>query len=524
MRSTFWMIGDSRMKRVFWLLLTTTGLALLSGCTPFTHVLQSTESAVARAAPPELLPPLSAPPGPPAFLPPASLPKPAPYRPPDVYRPKPELAPPPKESRPTVAAVYRGPVVPIGLDTVLRLVPDQNGQIALAREKVREASLANDLADKRWLPDLYVGASYYRHENGIQDFEGRLIRSSYGSLFAGVELRSKLDLRDLVFAKVDAERKIWQRSGQLARLGHENLLDAAGTYVDLLAARSAEAIGKQMEKNLTKLLSEAQKKFDIDKALKGAAKAELERVRAELFGQQQLNRKLREGGNTAAARLIYLLGLDPASEVVPVDRQLVMFDLIDMRLPPQVLVEAALTSGPGIRELEGLVGLIESARAKSEGPGRLLPTLEVWVGEGAFGAGPGSRSNWDNRADLCVNAKWNLTDLFTSRERTLMVQSQSQQAQLGLMDLRAKLTLGVQEAREAILSGRDQIKLGKDQIQFATEVYQNASARKDRTVLEVLFAIKSLTLAEYDYLRAVREYDKAQLRLLLLTGTVDPSH
>ena len=78
------------------------------------------------------------------------------------------------------------------------------------------------------------GTAYYRwHEGGIQDFDGQFIHSSYGSLFAGLEMRGKLDLRETAYQRIDAERKVWQQKGELSKLTSETLLDAAGTYVDL---------------------------------------------------------------------------------------------------------------------------------------------------------------------------------------------------------------------------------------------------------------------------------------------------
>src|SRR5206468_11640310 len=121
--------------------------------------------------------------------------------------------------------------LPISLDTVLRLAEEQNGQIALARERVREATAEKHL--KQWLPDLYVGTAYYRHEGGIQNEDGTLTRSSFGAMFGGMEVRGRFDLREAVFQRVDAERKVWQQKGELSKLSSENLLDAANTYVDL---------------------------------------------------------------------------------------------------------------------------------------------------------------------------------------------------------------------------------------------------------------------------------------------------
>src|SRR5262245_738228 len=67
------------------------------------------------------------------------------------------------------------PVLPVSLDAVFRLAEGQNPQLAVARARVQQAFAERDLAAQRWLPDIHVGAGYYRHEGGIQDQDGRLI-------------------------------------------------------------------------------------------------------------------------------------------------------------------------------------------------------------------------------------------------------------------------------------------------------------------------------------------------------------
>src|SRR5262249_55065756 len=160
--------------------------------------------------------------------------------------------------------------------------------------------------------------------------------------------------------------------GELAKLTSENLLDAANTYVDLLAARTAEAIGKELESKYRELLKEAEKR-----AKAAEWQEEDYRVQTEIKGQQQVNRKLRGQARSAAAKLNYLLGLDPDTDLVVFDPKLTAFDLVDMAVPPQVLVDQALSSGPGIREVEGLLAVIEEARQKASGAGRFLPTMEI---------------------------------------------------------------------------------------------------------------------------------------------------
>ncbi len=66
-----------------------------------------------------------------------------------------------------------GQPIPINLDTVLRLAEEKNSRIELARERVNESLLESQLASRAWLPQVYAGVGYFRHEGGIQNEDGR---------------------------------------------------------------------------------------------------------------------------------------------------------------------------------------------------------------------------------------------------------------------------------------------------------------------------------------------------------------
>ena len=406
--------------------------------------------------------------------------------------------------------------IPISIDAVLRLAQDQNGEVAVAREKLAEAFGEADVAAKGWIPDLTVGGSFYRHDGGIQDFNGNLIRSHYSSLFGGLEVRGKFNVHEFTYQKLDAARKVWKQRGELSKLTSEKLLDATSTYIDLLAARSGEAVAGELEKKLALLLDDVKKMETIDPI----ARSEVVRVQGELDAQHLIKRKLREGANAAAAKLIYLLGLDPTSELLIMDKTLAPVELVDVSGPPEKLVSQVLVNGPGIQELEGLLALIDDALARSHSPARYMPVVEMCLLEGGFGAGPGASLRWDNRFDLGLHARWNLTDFLLRKEKLHVNQSRIQQAQLTYHDLRGKLTLALFEAREVSLSSKEQIQLGEQQIRSAEKAYQFSIERvgKAKSPLETLLAIRSLAGAQLAYITAIREYDKAQLRLFILTG------
>jgi outer membrane protein TolC len=440
--------------------------------------------------------------------------------------PKPQA---PENSPPFLSSGHAGEcaegshVVPISLDTLLRLAEDQNLQVAQARAKVDEAVAQQDLA-KRWLPDLYVGMAYYRHEGGIQLENGDLIHSSTGAMLSGVDLHGCFDPHELAYQQVSAERRAWQQKGELSRITADTLLDAATTYIDLLAAQAALAINRDLKKDLEELLDRAEK---LAKTEPGA-RVEAARARAELEGRRLAEHKLEAQRAAASAKLLYLLGMDPCTKLLPMDGDLVPIDLVDASRPTCDLIGQALAQGPGIRELEAIVGLVEDALHKAKGPARLLPTFEVRATEGAFGAGPGDDMKWDNRFDMALQMRWNLTQLATGCERGRIAEAQRAQVHLAYEDLRGKLTAGVQESQESILEGASEIRRGEDQIRHAREARRLSKQRLDEAIQgsstsEVLLSLDSLGTAQLNYLTAIRDYDKAQIRLMVLLGP-DAAH
>src|SRR5262249_31976799 len=153
---------------------------------------------------------------------------------------------------------------------------------------------------------------------------------------------------------------------------------------------------------------------------------EVPQIQADLQEQRQGLRKAREQAANAAAQLSYLLDLDPHHELLPVDHGLMPLDLVDLGKPVEALLALALVNGPGVRELEKLLALSHEGLAQSGGVIPWLPTLEVRMAEGGFGAGPGDDMRWDNRWDLGVQARWNLTGLAQGRGAREAAQAQAQ--------------------------------------------------------------------------------------------------
>lgn len=412
-------------------------------------------------------------------------------------------------------------LLPITLDTLLRLAEEQNPQVAIARARIEEACASKDLADQQWLPKLSVGTSIYRHEGGIANETGSLTHSSFGSAFAGLDLLGRLDCRETLFQQISAERQIWQQKGEMRKVTTEVLLKAASTYIDLLAARTGEAIAIGVQKDLEDLLHRAEK---IVEAEPGSA-VQVAQIQAQMKAREQIIAEMREQASRASAELVYLLGLDPATVLAPVQERLVPLEIVDATLPVEELIAQAQTKGPGIPELQGLLNVIHEGMATATGSSKYWPTLELRILEGGFGTGPGDNLTWDNRLDVGFQARWDISQFCTQNERIRVGKARQNQAELTFVDLKAKLAAGVKESRDSILGGREQIRIGEQAINAAQRANRLSDLRlKDNapgsSMPEVLQSLQTVALARIGYLAAVRSYNKAQLRLLILTGSV----
>lgn len=409
--------------------------------------------------------------------------------------------------------------VPITLDAVLRLAEQSNAKISGAREKLHESQLSAEQAQGLWMPNVYAGAAYYRHEGGIQDFQGNLVHSSFGSFQPGLQVRGELDLREATFRQLDAERKVWQQKAELSQVNSETLLEAAQTYVDLLTARRAEQLFRQLQEYERKILRRA----EIIAKTESSADQLVAGLRSSLSAHDYQAAQVRQQGDAASAKLVYLLGLPPLTKLVPVDPVLVPVELLDTSPPVEVLVDRALTTGPGVQELTGLMNVIQTGLDMSYGRQNLLPTVEVTMWEGLIAAGPGGSTFTDNRFDACLQLKWNITALCRAEGQRQLARSRLEQTRWTLQDVRNRLASTVQEAQNTVGASREMIGHSTAQIQQASKQYELADKRVEEGVrgaspTEVVTAVRALELAHFNYVQATRDHNKAQARLLVLVG------
>jgi outer membrane protein TolC len=350
-------------------------------------------------------------------------------------------------------------VISVDLKIVLNLTEHQNPRIVQSQAKVREAEIENDIARKKCLSDVAFSPSFYR--------------------------------------RLEAEGKVWLQQAELSKVTSEELVDAGATYIDLLAALTGAAIARDQTTILEALLADAHKLAKTE----GAARVEVARIEAELAGRRQSEAKLQGQAAAATAKLKYLCGLNPAAVIQPRDVRLKAIDLVDAGASVAELTAQAMAQGPGVREMAGLLDLIQRAADRTH-----LTTL--CEGDGI-------------EDDAGFKIGCGLSELFTQRQKRRLLQAKLEEARLAGQGLQAKLAMGVDEARQTILAGREQMRQGEEQVVKARRAYELSHERLKLTVpgssySEVLFSLQSLGLAQTNYLNAIREHNKAQIRLFVL--------
>lgn len=296
-------------------------------------------------------------------------------------------------------------------------------------------------------------------------------------------------LRPDTFKKPVADATVWRRRVDLRKAENDNLQDASNTYFDWLTATDGEAVARDLLTYEEKLLTRARKLAQTEKPVQVV----VESIDTAVSGREQYISQVHQQSHAAAAKLAYLMGLNGGPLTTGESLQLI--DRVDVSVPLAVYAQQAQSNGPGVQELQGLIASIQHGLDQA-------------------------------RAAQCLCAHMGAPLICA---RLQMGQSEIRQAQLALESLQLKLRAGVEDAFTAILSGRDQINKAVKTIDHAKETYRIMDLRlteegpeanmRNRTYEGVLNSIRQLSQAYSNYLTALRDYNKAQARLLIMVGT-----
>jgi outer membrane protein TolC len=429
-------------------------------------------------------------------------------------------------------------VYPIDLTTALRLAEIENPLIAEARQRIGEALAIRQGAMVLLLPSLNWGINYHGHTGNLQRSSGRILNLDENSLYfgggAGAVAASPVEvpavsifsqLTDAIFEPLAARQMVEAARFGASATANSILLEVAELYFELLAAeadlgvRLETAVQATEVARLTRAYAQAQQ----------GREADAERAATELSLVVDEIRQAEEQVAVVAAQLSRRLHLDQSVRVRPIAPKIEMTTIVDPGAPLPALIEAALVGRPEVGAKSASVAAAE-VRHKQERYRPLLPTIWVGFSGGAFGGGsnvaPPQLSNFGGRTDFDVQLFWTLRNLGAGN-LSLIKRRQAEVGQAVGERSRAlaEIRTEVASAFAEVSASRRQVAVTTRQLDSAVIGFREDLERIKNTVgrpIEVVNSLELLNQARVDRIRAVMDYNKAEVRLFVSLGSPPP--
>jgi outer membrane protein TolC len=446
--------------------------------------------------------------------------------PPQMVTPAPPVAwsPPP----------VRATTLPINLPTALKLVNARALDVAIASQRIQQASAQFDQAKYAWLPTITMGADYMRHDGRFQEAAGGIINPSRSSFMVGLGVNAILTPSDAIFAPLAARQVVRARVADREAIENNTVLNVAEAYFTVQQARG-DLVGAQVAVRHAEELVRR-----TDKLAAGlVAPVEAIRARADLAARKQKVHLALERWQAASADLIRVLRLDPSAVIDPVEPPHLRVSLISPEETVDALIPVGLRNRP---ELASQQALIEATlqRLRQERLRPLIPSL-VLKGTGTnppasfsggyFGGGNDAVGNYGPRGDVELQLYWELQGFgLVNRAKVRERRADNQAAMLEMFRLQDLIAAEVARAHAQAKTAYDRLADAESGLKDAAESvqknFQGLSQTQDAGKIiillvrpqEVVAAIQALSDAYGNYYSAVADHNRAQFRLYRALG------
>lgn len=434
---------------------------------------------------------------------------------------------------------------PIDLAAALRLAGARDLDVAIARARVSAAAADVRHARALWLPSLFIGPNWIRHDGQVQVVEGPVRTVSKSSLFLGATaaagssvsgpipaggpaqvtgLTTVLRFSDAIFLPLAAEQIVDARHARVRAATNDALLGVAESYMALQRAAGRLAIAREAADHADRLATIAAAFARTGAGLEGDHQRSLvERDRRLADVEEALG-----GLEVASADLVRRTRLDPTLVVAPVEPAELTLEMVADDLPVDDLIAIGLRHRPELAEARALVEetLLRLRQARLR---PFIPSMAFRYSGGGFGGGTNAFfGDFASRSDADVNLYWETANLgFTDSAVRGRRAAERREADLRLLKVQDTVAAEVMQAEKARLAARRQMARIEAAVPEAIRSLElNFLSIREAAGLpvpstrpiEVLQPIQALADARAGYLDAVIAYNTAQFRLFHALG------
>jgi outer membrane protein TolC len=397
--------------------------------------------------------------------------------------------------------------------------------------RVYEAQAKQQRAAAMWLPSIQAGLNYHRHDGNYQAIDGSIVDISTNSMQAGLGagaiaagtttrpgLVAQFHLADAIFLPKAADRIVAARQHGEWIVKNQAILSIAIAYLDLLDAYQDESLMIASVARLKEL-----SKITQDYALVGKGLvADAQRMSTEVSLAETRTLGLKEKKLTASTRLARSMSQSSVGVFIPADERALPLDLADTSMSEQEDIQLALCQRPEYGEAKEQLASVE-ALLEREKSAPYVPNLQVGYSTGRFGGGLGSNfGNWGGRYDIDALMTWELRNLGIGEQAARDERkSQVRQAMLSMQVLYDQIVQQITESRAQVAVRREQIEISEKAVESASDSYKKNLERIRQgqgLPIECLQSAQALEACERAYLKAISDYNRAQMQLLWARG------
>jgi outer membrane protein TolC len=457
--------------------------------------------------------------------------------------PAPRLVPAPEAPPPVPVALPRPAQsdrpLPINLPTALQLAGVRPIDIGLASERIQVAVAQLERARVLWLPTIYLGVDYFRHDGQIQSVEGNVLGTSKSSFLVGAGPSAVFAVSDAIFAPLAERQVVRAREAFLQTARNDSLLAVAEAYFNVQQARGELAGASDAARRAEEVVRRTEKLAAGGEGI--LADVDVVRARTEFARRDQALDTAGEHWRVASADLMRVLRLDASALVEPLEAPHLRVSLVPVDKPVDDLIPVALTNRPELAAQQALVQAT-LVRLRQERLRPLIPSVLLrgastpvtgTLAGGYFGGGRNDNlSNFTARSDFDIQVLWELQNLgFGNRALADQRRAENRLSVLDLFRIQDQVAAEVAQAYAQAQSAAS--RLGKaenglrDAVESANKNFEGLGQTKTaggKVIIlvirpqEVVAAIQALVLAYNDYYGSVADYNRAQFRLYRALG------
>jgi outer membrane protein TolC len=431
--------------------------------------------------------------------------------------------------------------LPINLPTALQLANVRPLDIALASERIRVAAAQLERAQVLWLPTIYLGTDYFRHDGQIQDVGGNVFGTSKSNFMIGAGPYAVFAVTDALFAPLAERQVVRAREAALQTARNDSLLTVAEAYFNVQQARGELAGAVDAAQRAKEVVRRTVALTEGGEGI--LAEVDVVRARTEFARRDQALDTARERWRVASADLVRVLRMDPTALIDPLEAPHLRVTLVGLDKPVDDLIPLALTNRPELAAQQALVQAT-LVRIRQERLRPLIPSVVLrgastnpagTLGGGYFGGGKNDNlSNFGARGDIDLQVLWEFQNLtFGNKALVNQRRAENQLAVLDLFRLQDQVAADVVQAYAQAQSAVSRVGKAenglKDAVESANKNFEGLGqtktvGEKAKAILlvirpqEVVAAIQALAQSYNDYFAAVADYNRAQFRLYRALG------